>query len=124
MSIILSLPSSFLSYTCYDDHSTMAQVEKGTGSSLDHLTKDELEERALVDQVTLNSSSAGYFTLFRYSTPWDRAVFITSIAACMAAGAATPMMMARIVFVPSCRFDWLSCSRFLWDHWRESSVMS
>ena len=63
----------------------------------DHLPLDDHEKCKLENQVTLISSSAGYLTLFRYATHFDRAVFIASIAACMVAGAANPILMASLV---------------------------
>lgn len=72
----------------------MASDEKETRPSLDRLGLDDGERCVLEEQVTLVSSSAGYLTLFRYATTLDRFIFIASVAACMAAGAASPMMMA------------------------------
>ncbi len=79
----------------------MTLTEKDTGSGFDHLAPDDHERRVLEGQVTLTPSSAGYFALFRYATLFDRAVFVVSIAACMAAGAGNPLMMASFSLVPT-----------------------
>lgn len=73
----------------------MSAKQEYVRSDLDQQSLEDRERQALESQVTLVPSSAGYFSLFRYSTSIDRAVFVGSLASCVAAGAATPLMMVR-----------------------------